>query len=219
MSNSSQHKTQALHELEQLKEELKTNWKKERLRIEESLHYLITHSLSDDYYHIRNSIETQVKTGEKHKDQNTSQWVISVDASQITPERKNTLVALTYILLFDKECQRGSIASASKLICRASYYEGYASGLIEPRINEGARGRSKSSQENQRKMAVLISSLRPKEGWKKERDAANCIYDEAVKLNKNSNMNLTPANLANLMTKWMREEGSECRAAFLGISE
>lgn len=219
MTNSSQNLAQALHELEQLKEELQTNWKDERLRIEESLCYLITHVICEDYNHIKNSIEAQVKTGETCKDQKTSQWVMSEFDSQTHPAREYTLIALTYLLLFDFECQNGSIASASKLICHASHFEGYASGVTLPRINGGARGRSKNSQKNQNKIAVLISSLRPLEGWRKERDAANCIYDEAVKLNKNSSMNLTPSQLTNLMTKWMKEEGSVCRAAFLGTSE
>lgn len=221
MTNSSQYQAQAqaLHELEQLKEELQTNWKYERLRIEESLCYLITHVIREDYNHIKNSIEAQVKTGETCKDQNTSQWVMSEIDSKPHPARESTLIALTYLLLFDFECQNGSIASATKLICHASHFEGYASGLTLPRFNGGARERSKNNQEKQNKIAILITSLRPKEGWKKERDAANYIYDEAVKLNKNSSMNLTPSNLTNLMTDWMKEDGSACRAAFLGTSE
>lgn len=219
MTNSSQNLAQALHELEQLKEELHANWKNERLRIEESLYYLITHSIGDDYNHIKNSIEAQVKTGETCKNQNTSQWTKSELDSQTHPERENTLIALTYLLLFDFECQNGSIASASKLICHASHFEGYASGLTLPRINRGGRGRSESSKNNKDKIAALISSHRPEGGWKKERDAANWLYDEAVKLNKNSSMNLTPSNLTNLMTDWMKEDGSACRAAFLGTSE
>ncbi|WP_415771657.1 hypothetical protein [Pseudomonas sp. LB3P38] len=216
MTNSSQPQAQAMYELERLTEELRANWKNERLRIEESLKHLITYDLHDDYDHIKNIITTQIKTGEKHKDQKTSQWVISESSSQITHERKNTLIAFTYLLLSEAEYRQNLIASASKLICHASYFEGYASGLVQPRINEGARGRSKNSQENQNKIAALISSHRPEGGWKKERDAANCIYEEAVKLNKSANMNLTSSHLANLMTEWMKKDGSACRAAFLG---
>lgn len=216
MTNSPQPQAQALHELECLTEELRANWKTKRLRIEESLKYLITYELHDDYDQIKNIITTQIKTGEKHKDQKNPQWIISESSSQITHERKNTLIAFTYLLLSEAEYRQNLIASASKLICHASYFEGYASGLFQPRINEGARGRSKNSQENQNKIAALISSHRPEGGWKKERDAANCIYEEAVKLNKSANMNLTSSRLANLMTEWMKKDGSACRAAFLG---
>jgi hypothetical protein len=216
MTNSPQPQAQALYELERLTEELRANWKNERRRIEESLKHLITYDLHDDYDHIKNIIKTQIKTGEKHKDQKTSQWMISESSLQITHERKNTLIAFTYLLLSEAEYRQNLIASASKLICHASHFEGYASGLVQPRINEGARGRSKNSQENQNKIAALISSHRPEGGWKKERDAANCIYEEAVKLNKSANMNLTSSHLANLMTEWMKKDGSACRDAFLG---
>ena len=215
MTNLSQSQAEALHELECLKEALRTNWEKECLRIENSLKYLVTYALQDNYDQIKSAITTEIQTGDKHKDQNTSQWVRINSSSQITHERKNTLIALTYLLLFEAEYRQNLMASASKLICNASYFEGYASGLVQPRINEGARGRSKNSQENQNKMAALISSHRPEGGWKKERDAANYLYDEAVKLNKSANMNLTSSNLVNLMTNWMKEDGTACRAAFL----
>lgn len=216
MTNLPQPQAEALHELECLTEALRTNWKNERLRIEDSLKYLVTYALHDDYDHIKSTITTEIQTGDKHKDQKTSQWVISNSSSHITHERKNTLIALTYLLLSEAEYRQNLMASAFKLICHASYFEGYASGLVQPRINEGARGRSKNSQENQNKMAALISSHRPEGGWKKERDAANYLYDEAVKLNKSASMHLTPSHLANLMTDWMKKDGSACRAAFLG---
>lgn len=219
MTNLSQPQAEVIHELERLTEELRDNLKVESLRIEESLKYLITCTFHENYDQIKKAIATQILTGEIHKSQERFQWVTSESSSRITPERKNTLIALTYLLLSEAENRQNSIASASKLICRASHFEGYASGLVEPRINEGARGRSKSSRENQNKIAALIISHRPEGGWKKERDAANYIYDEAVKLNKSANMNLTSSNLVNLMTNWMKEDGSACRAAFLGIHE
>lgn len=153
MTNLSQPQAEATHELERLTEELRDNLKIESIRIEESLKYLITCTFHENYDQIKNAIATQILTGEIHKSQGRFQWGTGESSSRISPERKNTLIALTYLLLSEAENRQNSIASASKLICLASYFEGYASGLVEPRINEGARGRSKSSQENQNKIA------------------------------------------------------------------
>lgn len=211
-------RTEVLLELNCLKEYLDTNWKTEKLRIDESLRYLVTHVLHEDYEEIKSTITAEINIGERYKNQKTSQWVTNKSLLEITPEHKSIIIATTYLLLSEVEHRQGLLASACNLICHASNTEGYASGLVEPRINQGSRGRTKNSLDNKYKIANLLKSKRPVAGWKTEREAANYIYEDAVKLNKQENMKLTPSQLANLITTWTKEEGSACRAAFLGAN-
>ena len=208
--------TEALLELNRMKEDLDTSWRIERTRIDDSLRYLATHVLNEDYEEIKSTINEEINTGERNKNQKPSQWGVNKFLPKNTAEHKNILIATTYLLLSEAEHDQGLLSSAYKLICNASYTEGYASGLVEPRINQGSRGRTKSSLDNKYKIASLLKSKRPIAGWKTEREAANYIYEDAVKLNKEENMKLTPSQLANLITTWTKEEGSACRTAFLG---
>jgi hypothetical protein len=219
MTDTSKTQAQVLLEWQSLTKELADNWKSERLRIEESLKYLVTYTIKKDYEELNNTIAEKIRVGKIQRNQKSSHWPIDEHQSQTAPEQKSILIALTYLLMSQNEHQQGLTSSAWNLICRASNAEGYASGLIMPRINEGARGRTRKSQENQKKMAALIRSKRPDGGWIKERDAANHIYEDAINLNKTENMKLTEPQLTNLLTKWMKEESSACRAAFLGTNE
>ncbi|MFL1559264.1 hypothetical protein [Pseudomonas sp. O11] len=138
------------------------------------------------------------------------------EAAHLPKRQQSCLFALTYWHLASKERDTGNFADAWRLLCKSSYFVGLTDGREEPRQTDAARGRSEKSQWRKLQIANLISKNRPVGGWINERNAANFILDDATDLNNRLKMNLTESRLTNLITDWMKEDGSVVRAAFHG---
>ncbi len=138
------------------------------------------------------------------------------EVKRLPIRQQSCLTALTYWYLAVKQRDAENLADAWKFLCKSSYFIGLTDGREEPRVVAAARGRSEKSQWKKLQVANLISGSRPVDGWKTERDAANSILEEVISPNKKLEMNLTKSRLGNLITGWMKEDGSVVRDAFLG---
>lgn len=133
------------------------------------------------------------------------------------PERQQScLIALIYWHLAQKERASESFTEAWRLLSRCSYFVGLTEGREEVKLPLGTRRRSEISRKNKLEVAKLVAKKRPKEGWRREREAANSILNDAIELNNRLKLNLVESNLADRLTQWLKEDGSVARAAFLG---
>ncbi|WP_439857807.1 hypothetical protein [Pseudomonas syringae] len=133
------------------------------------------------------------------------------------PERQQScLIAMVYWHLAQKENASGNFTGAWRLLSRCSYFVGLTEGREEVKLPLGTRKRSETSRKNKLEVAKLIARKRPKEGWRREREAANSILNDAIELNKRLKLNLVESDLADRLTQWLKEDGSVARAAFLG---
>lgn len=120
MTDTSKTQAQVLLEWQSLTKELADNWKSERLRIEESLKYLVTYTIKKDQEELNNTIAEKIRVGKIHRNQKPSHWPIDEHQSQTAPEQKSILIALTSLLMSQNEHQQSLTSSAWYLICRVA---------------------------------------------------------------------------------------------------